>query len=423
MKHSTRRLSSAVALIAVAATAGCGDSAAGSAEWTGTVRDSAGIRIVTNPDAGMWVPETRWALAEELRIGVESGRPELQFGSIMGLDVDDEGRIYVLDGQAAQIRVFAADGEFERAFGRSGAGPGELSQAAAGAFVTHDGGLLVPDLQNARITRFSSEGEPAGSTPLDLAGGIPLAWAVSGDRVLFQQSRLMSIPGQPPIEGGPRDFILARDAEGAVADTIAELASGESFTFQGAGGMPQIRIFAPEPLWAVTTDGRVVVGMNSEYSLEIRDATGELHTILRRDSQRRPVSQSERDGMRRGMRRAWEGAGMPPEMAGQLEQAVQFEETWPALAALVGGPRGSLWVQRVDPDVAMSEEAFGDLQNLQFGSPAWDVFDAEGRYLGVVETPEGVTPRRFIGTQMYGVHVDDLGVQRVVRYRINVGED
>jgi len=109
---------------------------------------------------------------------------------------------------------------------------------------------------------------------------------------------------------------------------------------------------------------------------------------------------------------------MPPAMAAQMEQVVEFEDTWPALAALLAGPEGTLWVQRVDPDDAIDPAAFEDLQNLQVGSPAWDVFDAEGRYLGIVEMPERFTPRRVVGDLIYGVQTDEMGVARVARLRV-----
>ena len=38
--------------------------------WTGTMYDSAGVTIVSNPDVGIWTPGEEWVLEEEVRIGV-----------------------------------------------------------------------------------------------------------------------------------------------------------------------------------------------------------------------------------------------------------------------------------------------------------------------------------------------------------------
>lgn len=391
-----------------------GDSAA--PEWGGSVRDSAGIRIVENPAEGVWTAGEAWTLEEELQIGVMDGDPELQFGAINGIDATSGGEIYVLDSQASRIRVFDAEGTLVRAFGQAGQGPGELSQAPAGLFLSGEGTLLVPDMMNQRITRFTREGEASGSVPLDFTAGIPMLFAAGPEGRLYQQVRRMTLPGMAEVEGGPVDLLFVLGDDGSVADTLARMTPGESFSF--GGGAPSIRIFAPENLWTVLGSGDLVSGKNSTYSLDIRNPEGQLSTILRRASSRRPVSESEKESFRGAMRSAWEDAGMPPAMAAQMEQVVEFEDTWPALAALLAGPEGTLWVQRVDPETAIDPAAFEDLQNLQVGSPAWDVFDAEGRYLGIVEMPERFTPRRVVGDLIYGVQTDELGVARVSRLRV-----
>src|SRR5690606_2813863 len=93
--------------------AACGG-APGSADWAGTVRDSAGIRIVENPAVGLWRRGEEWRVVEELRIGVTEGEPEYMFGNITGMAADRDGRIYVLDQQAQEVRIFDAQGTFLR---------------------------------------------------------------------------------------------------------------------------------------------------------------------------------------------------------------------------------------------------------------------------------------------------------------------
>ena len=417
--HTPGHALSLLALTSVLLLAACGGDSA-EPSWGGSVRDSAGIQIVENPDEGIWSAGDTWTVEEELQIGVMDGDPELQFGAINGIDATPGGEIYVLDSQASRVRVFDADGTLLRAFGQAGQGPGELSQAPAGLFLSGEGTLLVPDMMNQRITRFTREGEASGSVPLDFTAGIPILFAAGPQGRLYQQVRRMTLPGMAEVEGGPVDLLFVLGNDGSVADTLARMTPGESFSF--GGGAPSIRIFAPENLWTVLGDGELVSGKNSTYSLDIRNPQGQLTTILRRASTRRPVSESEKESFRGAMRSAWENAGMPPAMAAQMEQVVEFEETWPALAALLAGPEGTLWVQRVDPETAIDPAAFEDLQNLQVGSPAWDVFDAEGRYLGIVEMPERFTPRRVVGDLIYGVQTDEMGVARVARLRVVRGE-
>lgn len=398
--------------------AGCGGDAAGTGAWAGTVQDSAGVRIVTSPERGVWTDATAWRVEEDLRIGVAAGDPELQFGMITGVDVDAEGRIYVVDTQAGRIRVFGPEGELVRAFGRVGGGPGEISQAVMGLFVDAASNLVVPDAMNQRLTRFSTDGEPLGSTPISLEAGIPMAWSRSPEGHVLQQVRKMDMPGMAPTGARPTDHILVLAADGVVGDTLASFPSGETFTM-GAGGMPRIRLFAPERVWAPLEGLSVVSGLNSEYSLEVRERTGEVSTIIRREFRRRAVTDRDTRAFRDALASAWEDAGVPSAAAAQMRESIEFEEHWPALAALLSGPEGTIWVQRVDPETALDLDDFMDLQSFQPGSPAWDVFDAEGRYLGVVDMPERFTPSRILEAHVYGIHRDELGVPRVLRLRLD----
>ena len=61
-------------------------------------------------------------------------------------------------------------------------------------------------------------------------------------------------------------------------------------------------------------------------------------------------------------------------------------------------------------------ETFNFVEDI--GAKDWDVFDAEGRFLGVVTMPPRFSPRSIVGDKIYGVFRDDLDVQYAVRMRI-----
>lgn len=412
-----------LALVVGLTTAGCGGDAAGTGEWTGTVADSAGIRIVTSPAQGVWTEDTRWRVEEELRIGVEGGDPELEFGRLGGVDVDGQGRIFALDVQAARVRVFDPGGELLHAFGGSGSGPGELSNTAMGIFVTDGGEVLVPDMANARVSRFTPEGEVLSAVRLELEHGFPMAWSRTPDGSLVHQARRMDLAGGGGAPADAVDALVRLDPADQSTDTLAVIPAGTTFSGGGTGGAPQIRVFAPEPVWTVMDGSRIVTGLNSEYSLHVRDTSGDVTTIIRRDFTRRPVTPGQQDAFRDGLASAWEDAGLPPQAIGQLIENVQFAEQWPALAALLSGPDGTLWVQRVEAEVEIDPAALSDLQAFQPGSSDWDIFDSEGRYLGIVEMPEGFMPTRIMDEHVLGIHRDELGIQRIVRLRLVRGEE
>src|SRR5690606_18561286 len=228
MERHTTMILSALAATALAA---CGG-APSSAEWAGTVRDSAGITIVENPVVGLWRPGEAWSVVEELRIGVAEGDPEYQFGNITGIDADSDGRIYVLDQQAQQVRIFDAQGTLLRTVGRGGSGPGEFSPAAGPLFVVRGDTVLVADVMLQRMNRFLAGGDEAGSFPLPMAEGIPVAWAMTPDGRVAHQLRRFPFPGQPQPEPSTEDAIVARGADGS-SDTLAVVRAGESFQMQG----------------------------------------------------------------------------------------------------------------------------------------------------------------------------------------------
>ncbi|MEJ2541800.1 MAG: hypothetical protein P8188_17850, partial [Gemmatimonadota bacterium] len=114
----------AAMLLVVLCLGGC-EPPAGS-DWTGTVIDSAGIRIVQNPAAPLWTAEEGWWVEEALRIAPREDVPETGFGYVVDVTMDGEGRVYALDRQARAVRAFDADGNALGTLGGPGEGPGGL---------------------------------------------------------------------------------------------------------------------------------------------------------------------------------------------------------------------------------------------------------------------------------------------------------
>ena len=66
-------------------------------------------------------------------------------------------------------------------------------------------------------------------------------------------------------------------------------------------------------------------------------------------------------------------------------------------------------------DLGDSEAEFNP-QDL--GADEWDIFDAEGRYLGIVTMPDRFSPFSLRGDLLYGVWRDEFEVQYVKVLRI-----
>lgn len=407
----TPRGSSALALALAGALAACGGGDAGAADnWAGSVSDSAGVTVVANPQEGIWGGTPRWSLVEEYRVGGMDAATEAQMGQIapMGLDLDAEGNVYAGDTQSQTVRVYGPDGAFVRTIGTPGQGPGEIGQGMTALFVVGDE-VWVADMGNLRINRYGLDGTFLEATPLEITQGIPIRWdELAGDRVVVQR-RGMNVEGMTASTDGDA-LVFVGDA----ADTLAVLPAGQSF--QMSGGAPQFRFFEAEPVWDAASDGRLMSAMNSDYRIEVRNPEGELVRVVTRAFERRPVTESDQREMTAAIRELMMEQGAPPQAVEMILGQATFADFYPAFAQLLAGPNGSLWIQRIASAEELGASGDFDLQNL--GSDDWDVFDAEGRYLGVVTMPTRFTPIRVDGEAFWGIQRDEFDVQSIVRYRL-----
>lgn len=408
------RAAAILALASVATLACGGDDAAPSSGWDGTVRDSAGVTIVENPSTGLWGASSPWSVEEVFRVGGLDADTESQFAMVVGVDVDDDGRVYVADQQARRILVFGADGSFLRSLGTPGEGPGELGPGMAGVFEA-DGRLRVPDLTNQRINLYDPQGESLGSLPFMLSQGVPFRWDELGDGTLVVQRRGMAVEGMAELaQGDP--LVTVPMSEEAEADTLAFLPKGRSFDF--SGGQPRMTIFDPEPVWDVADDGSVARGMNSDFRVEIwRDGAAEQVVTLPREpvevteNEERRLLEFVRDQMTQG--------GAPPQAVEVFLQGVSFADSYPALAQVLLAPDGHLWVQRIYTSRDVPEGVEWSIQDL--GSNEWDIFDSQGRYLGVLALPLRFQALRLLDGVIWGVQRDELDVASVVGLRLTTG--
>ena len=401
----------AAALLALFAV-GC---AGGEGSWSGSISDSAGVVMVSNTDQGVWSSSSQWTLEEELRIGTVEGDPNLMFGTVGMIGVDSEGNLYVMDSQAQRVQVFSAGGEFLRTIGRPGAGPGELGAGVVFCMVATGDILTIPDLANQRINWFGADGEVLPSSPLTFENGIPALFRATDDGVIAYQVRPFPMPGQttPPDS---LDTILMLDADGTPGDTVMRFKSGETVTMRG--GAPRFTFYSPEPAWDVTDDERVLFGVSDSYRFGVY-SNGEPERIISKPFERQPVTENDQQAVISFMEQRFIEQGLPQEAMAQLRSIMGFGEFMPAFSSILSGPQGTIWVQHIQSAGDLSEEELADFDITQdAGAPEWDVFDADGRYLGEVTMPPRFTPRGFHGNKMYGVWRDELDVQYVTRMRI-----
>jgi hypothetical protein len=410
-------------LLALLVVAGCGE---GQVEWAGEVTDSAGVRIVSNPEMGLWGPGEGWSVTEELRIGQGDGDPEYIFGFIAGVDVSEAGDVYVLDQQARKVSVFSEEGIFLRSIGRPGDGPGELGRAPNMVAVGAGDTLVVADPPRG-LHRYDPGGSHSSTRPFaEPAGSNQFRWRVNGDRVAMQVRKYYTFVDPGTLIGQAlEDPIVVFSPDLRSQDTLAMVPVPASRRPPATPGeCDGLAVYAEQVAWDLSPQGELHVASTLEYSVRTYQ-DGVLRRIVRRSFEPRGLPRGDQDLVRRAVENRFRQNGVAPEQARAMSGRMCFPDLLPPVAEVRAGPDGTLWVGGpVTPTLAFSEgdpELPGSVVPTAWGmvpGPDWDVFDGEGRFLGTVTLPYRFRPFVFRHEFIYGSWEDEIGVPHVLRLRI-----
>ena len=373
------------------------------AEWGGSVRDSAGVRVVQNPPGGMWAAGDEWRVSEALTIGADTLDLPYQFGTVTDIAVGPDGSIFVLDGMAGELRVFDGAGVHLRTMGGRGAGPGEFSRAAAGVFLVGDERLGVPDMGNSRINWLDLNGEFLGSMPASYASGFPVRWDDDGTGQIVVQRRAMGGNEDADLAAGDP---LVRIGDDGKEELLLILPLAKTVRMEGS--TPRFTYFETEPSWDLGPSGTLRTAMTQEYRIELRGRDGVVHTILSKVSPRREVTGADKDHFRVLLREALTRRGTSPEAVGRFMSTLEFGTTFPAFNQIMEGPDGTTLVQQVQTLSEMSSVDLAEERSRRLGSSTWDVFDGSGRYQGAFDLPERFAPLVWEDAAVYGRWLDDV---------------
>lgn len=375
--------------------AGCG--AADRGEAPGPSRtDSAGVEIVRNADD----PLRRAELVQPARrvFGSEEEGPEL-FGSVGTTRLHANGSLWIAELQAQEIRVFdPGSGAHLFTIGGKGDGPGEFRRSGFLGF-DGEGNAYVFDYEHRRLSVFSGSGEFQRSHLLPASLGIsPLPLHVTRTGTLF---------GQIPqgLERRPVDGSLLRDTvkiwtmpvEGT-APTLVSKTLGALWYFRdetqvtvpfASGSRPGFR---DDRVYAIDGVGEASYSVYGPGGLE------------RRVEIDRPPRQIDE----RSVTRFLEARRRGPYPQSQLRIYEDHLSDMPIPEArrywdgLVFSDQGDAWLLRAgDPFAAPA----GDPADGQ----VWDIFDAEGVFIGHMSLPANVWLVQVTGGSALTIVSDEMG--------------
>ncbi len=364
-----------------------------------TVRDSAGVTMVSNTDPlldqNCIALDTIPVLI--IRSGTGAWADPFLSGTVGGVVLGD-GRVALLDAGSRELRLYSASGTYLGFAGGPGHGPGEFVEPT---WLGRGGAdtLLVWDDAQRRLTAFDRTGRLLSSRLVAADGGE----RVGPSRVLgrFGDGSYFTGPGglfQMPRERGQARIREPYGKLDAATGHVATLVEGRgSESVAGARGW-YVLPFGKRDI-AVAHGETLVMGDNGTSVLRYFGMDGVLVREVHWISHPAPVTDDDRDAHRQY------AATISPRAVPPMD--ARYASVRPIFSGLHSAKGGQLWV----------ESFTGGWE-----SPgSWLVFNAEGRLLCRVSVPGRPRVLEIGDAYLLAVQQDGSGEETVTLYRHSGG--
>ena len=350
---------------------------------------------VRNLGRGVWSRGAGWTLKEVRQIGGGTSTDTLGLDGIWDLAVDSRGRIYIAQSRTASVAVYDSVGQFQGELGHRGDGPGEFRFPSKLAIDAGDS-LWVMDLGARRVSVFRPDGSIDRSYSRPKAFGCQCGWIASDGSLIEGQRRVLA----PSVFA---DVIGRVDTTGTFLDSLVLPLDREA---KPSTKLLPLEPFAPRLLVAFDGIGGLWFGYSDRYRIVHVLLGGDTTVVVERDVEPSALSSSEIERSQPQLERFAKEVGLPPN-SGNLGGRKR-----PMLAALVVDSAGNIWVARTSPKDEFTSE--------------FDVFKANGRFLGTVRSPIALgvnsivtppmnpTPLLIHGNRLYGITRDADGIEQIV---------
>ena len=327
------------------------------AAWQGEMVDGPdGLRVLNpeTPAAG----EVTLEVEELWRVG--GADEDILFGVISELLTDEDGNVYLLDGQLQEIQVFSPGGEWLRTIGRAGEGPGEFRNAGD-MYWAPTGQIGVIQNWPGKIVMIRPDGAPGDLFALPYGKGGSLQAASRGHG---QPGRIVLSGSAWTTENAEqlqRSYLKASDGSGAELATFVEQQRAMQF---GNFAFEEESFTDFQRRWTAAADGRVAAPLTFDaYRIHVWREDGTIDRVIERPDYRNV----ERTG----------------EEVDLFQQVYDRFTSWNPGSTFAVAPvhqtigqmffrtDGSLWVQSSRDQWRAPDGIF----------TAFDVFDPEGRYV------------------------------------------
>ena len=286
---------------------------------------------------------------------------DVLFGVLLKALADEQGNIYLLDNQLAEVQVFSPDGEYLKTLSREGDGPGEV-RAPTDMLWMPDGTLGIVQTFPGRIIQVDKAGEPAGQFKTGAEGAI-----IAVVEARSQGGNL--VMGVIDIEvtggGAGQDRHIFLGSYDAAGNELCRYAGFDvHWDFPNVVFREREQYFMLFGRWDVAADGRVIaVPKFDEYVFNVYAPDGTLERVVSRAFE--PYTRDDEDlALINGM---MEGASR--QFPFPIETEIEKHEQ--PVAQLVARPDGETWIV----------SARGVRSQPEGVLATWDVFDAAGLFV------------------------------------------
>jgi hypothetical protein len=371
------------------------------------VTDSAGTRIIAYPANAR--PPARWTVEGKplVRIGGAAGEGPTELAQVLGVARLADGRIVIADGGSTELRVFSPTGEFLRAIGRRGQGPGEfdgilLMLRSADTLVVHD--------RTSRLQIYNGDGTLLRSWPRPLFPGRGVS---SWPGMLGDGSGV--VQGMDPVTDSTSDNVTATASLGLVppaGNAARAFTQVPVFERVRRNGKPVGGLFLGAVSRVAVMGDRLCSGYAIRWEFRCFDRTGRLISSIRRDVTPGRVTEADKDEFKRGYTAA--NKAQPPERVRAALQMFEFAERRSAFGRVVPSPTGELWV---GPFVVLESFVPGRRGTVIPPTPTtWSVLGRDGLWVADVELPARFSLLDAGRDYIAGIELDADDVETVVIY-------
>ena len=368
-----------------------------------TIEKKNGVTVVKNPSEPL-NPELQIIFEEELTIGVEEGDENYMFGNQVFVNADDEGNIYVTDGDRRAVRKYDSDGNFLQSIGRPGQGPGEFQDMSEVRF-NSEGNIYLSDLKTQRLSFFSREGNY-------LKG---IKFPTRFERVVINSRGFFIAKSVDNVELGKgkkwdyfyglfdENFNLMAEFLRLPQEAAANKNNSKDSIAQVLANSLSESAFQPYVNYVLDKNDLIYFGYPENYEIKVYSSEGKLRKIIQRDFEPVEISKRHKEYFKHSQSELFMSK-IPANEEEIVFELVEYPKYKPAYERFILMENG--WI-------------FVVVDSVRDGSTLVDIFNKDGEYLAQFETDVPTDWLSFNNGKAYAVAtIDDY--KYIKRYNFEI---